>query len=40
MCIFMCVYCIKGSVSPVELSVVERVIELPQEGKVGKVLLY
>ena len=39
MCKLMCVYCVKGCITPVGLSVVGRVVELPQEGKVGILLL-
>ena len=35
MCLLISVNCVKGFVPPVELSVVDRVVDPPQEGKVG-----
>ena len=39
MCILMCVYCVKGCASPMELSVVETVVDPPQGGRVSVLVL-
>ena len=39
MCILMCVYCVKGCMTPIELCVVDRVVDPLQGGKVGILLL-
>ena len=39
MCILICVYCVKGSASPVELRVVDTVVDPPQGGRVSVLVL-
>ena len=38
MCVLMCVYCVKGCITPVKLCVVDRV-DPPQGGRVSVLVL-